>query len=30
YLLKIGMIIRTSSGRKVSEKAYRHLGLENK
>lgn len=26
YLLKIGMVIRTSSGRKVSEKAYRHLG----
>ncbi|MEA1900823.1 MAG: Holliday junction DNA helicase RuvB C-terminal domain-containing protein, partial [Thermodesulfobacteriota bacterium] len=30
YLLKIGMIIRTSSGRKVSEKAYMHFGLENK
>lgn len=26
YLLKIGMIIRTSSGRKASENAYRHLG----
>ncbi len=26
YLLKIGMVIRTSSGRKTSEKAYRHLG----
>jgi len=26
YLLKIGMIIRTSSGRKASESAYRHLG----
>jgi Holliday junction DNA helicase RuvB len=26
YLLKIGMVIRTSSGRKASEKAYRHLG----
>ncbi|MBU4258365.1 MAG: Holliday junction branch migration DNA helicase RuvB [Proteobacteria bacterium] len=30
YLLKIGMIIRTSSGRKASEKAYRHLGFTNK
>ncbi|WP_155308231.1 Holliday junction branch migration DNA helicase RuvB [Desulfosarcina widdelii] len=27
YLLKIGMVIRTSSGRKVSEAAYRHLNL---
>lgn len=26
YLLKIGMVIRTSSGRKASEEAYRHLG----
>ncbi|MBU4317164.1 MAG: Holliday junction branch migration DNA helicase RuvB [Proteobacteria bacterium] len=26
YLLKIGFIIRTSSGRKASEAAYRHLG----
>jgi holliday junction DNA helicase RuvB len=26
YLLKIGYIIRTSSGRKASEAAYRHLG----
>ena len=26
YLLKIGMIIRTPSGRKASESAYRHLG----
>jgi Holliday junction DNA helicase RuvB len=26
YLLKIGMVIRTSSGRKTSENAYRHLG----
>lgn len=26
YLLKIGMVIRTSSGRKASESAYRHLG----
>lgn len=28
YLLKIGMINRTSSGRKASESAYRHLGFE--
>jgi len=27
YLLKIGMATRTSSGRKASEDAYRHLGL---
>ena len=27
YLLKIGMVIRTSSGRKVAESAYRHLGV---
>jgi len=27
YLLKIGMLIRTSSGRKASESAYRHLGF---
>jgi holliday junction DNA helicase RuvB len=27
YLLKIGMVIRTSSGRKVSEAACRHLDL---
>lgn len=27
YLLKIGMIHRTSSGRKASESAYRHLGF---
>jgi Holliday junction DNA helicase RuvB len=27
YLLKIGMITRTSSGRKAMEDAYRHLGL---
>ena len=26
YLLKIGMVVRTSSGRKASESAYRHLG----
>lgn len=28
YLLKIGLIIRTSSGRKTSETAYRHLGVK--
>lgn len=27
YLLKIGMVIRTSAGRRVSEAAYRHLGV---
>lgn len=27
YLLKIGMIVRTSSGRKASEAAYRHMGF---
>ncbi|WP_319526629.1 Holliday junction branch migration DNA helicase RuvB [uncultured Desulfosarcina sp.] len=27
YLLKIGMVIRTSSGRKVSESAFRHLEM---
>jgi len=27
YLLKIGFIIRSSSGRKASEAAYRHLGF---
>ena len=27
YLLKIGLIIRTSSGRKTSEVAYKHLGF---
>jgi len=26
FLLKIGLIVRTSSGRKASEAAYRHLG----
>ncbi|MBL7179893.1 MAG: Holliday junction branch migration DNA helicase RuvB [Pseudomonadota bacterium] len=26
YLLKIGMVTRTSSGRKASDEAYRHLG----
>jgi holliday junction DNA helicase RuvB len=26
YLLKIGFIVRTSSGRKAAESAYRHLG----
>ena len=28
YLLKIGMIHRTSSGRRASEAAYRHLGFD--
>ena len=27
YLLKIGMILRTSAGRKAAESAYRHLGF---
>ena len=27
YLLKIGMVTRTSSGRRASEAAYRHLGF---
>jgi Holliday junction DNA helicase RuvB len=27
YLLKIGMLTRTSSGRRAAESAYRHLGL---
>jgi len=27
YLLKIGFLLRTSSGRKASEAAYRHLGF---
>ena len=27
YLLKIGMVIRTSSGRRTSDAAYRHLGV---
>lgn len=26
FLLKIGMVVRTSSGRKASEEAFRHLG----
>jgi holliday junction DNA helicase RuvB len=26
YLLKIGFVTRTSSGRKISERAYKHLG----
>jgi len=26
FLLKIGLVMRTSSGRKASEEAYRHLG----
>lgn len=28
FLLKIGLVLRTSSGRKASEKAYHHLGLK--
>ena len=28
YLLKIGMLMRTSSGRKASQAAYRHLGFK--
>ncbi len=28
YLLKIGLVMRTSSGRKVSEEAYDHLGIK--
>jgi Holliday junction DNA helicase RuvB len=28
FLLKIGMVLRTSSGRKASEKAYRHFKLK--
>ena len=27
YLLKMGLVTRTSSGRKASEEAYKHLGL---
>ena len=27
YLLKIGFLTRTSSGRRVSQNAYRHFGL---
>jgi len=27
YLLKIGLIIRTSSGRKVSKETYKHIGV---
>ena len=26
FLLKIGLVTRTSSGRKASEEAYRHMG----
>ncbi len=29
YLLKTGLVIRTSQGRKASEKAYEHLGLQH-
>jgi Holliday junction DNA helicase RuvB len=28
YLLKIGYIMRTSSGRRASESAYEHLGYQ--
>jgi len=28
YLLKTGFVIRTSQGRKITEKAYRHLNIE--
>ena len=28
YLLKAGLIIRTSSGRKVTERAFKHLGVK--
>jgi len=28
YLLKIGLITRTSSGRKATDSAYRHLGYQ--
>ncbi len=27
YLLKLGFLMRTSSGRRTSESAYRHLGI---
>jgi Holliday junction DNA helicase RuvB len=27
YLLKRGLLMRTSSGRRASEAAYRHLGV---
>jgi len=30
YLLKIGLVLRTSSGRKAPENAYRHLNLEKR
>ena len=29
FLLKIGLVLRTSSGRKASPKAYQHLGLKS-
>ena len=28
YLLKVGLVIRTSAGRKAAEEAYRHLGYK--
>jgi len=30
YLLKSGLIVRTSSGRKASERAYKHLGFRGR
>ncbi len=30
FLLKIGLVLRTSSGRKASEKAYHHLKIDSK
>ncbi len=30
YLLKVGLIIRTSSGRKASDATYSHMGLEHR
>jgi Holliday junction DNA helicase RuvB len=29
YLLKIGLIVRTSSGRRASHEGYRHLGYKH-
>ncbi len=30
YLLKCGLVLRTSTGRRTSEKAYNHLGISSK
>ena len=30
YMLKIGLVLRTSSGRKASERAYQHLNFEKR